>query len=73
MSNSGNLGLNKVNTNLVIAKKPLNLTSKQMEEKRLKNICFWCDEKFSPRHRCKNRQLYILTVQDEEEWKNEKL
>ena len=45
----------------------MNLTLKQMEEKRLKNLCFWCDEKFSPRHRCKNRQLYMLTVQDEGE------
>ena len=33
VSNSGNMGLNKANTIPVIAKKPLNLTPKQMEEK----------------------------------------
>ena len=47
-------------------KKPLNLTSKQIEEKRQKNQCFWCEEKFTPGHRCKNRQLYMITVQDDE-------
>ena len=66
------MGVNKgVNSGFV--KKPLNLTPKQMEEKRLKNQCFWCEEKFSPGHRCKNRQLYMLTVQeDDEEVREEK-
>ena len=73
VSNSGNMGLNKANINPVVAKKPLNLTPKQMEEKRLKNLCFWCDEKFSPGHRCKNRQLYMLTVQDEGEGLEEEM
>ena len=48
-------------------KRPLSLTPKQMEEKRLKNLCFWCDERFTPGHRCKNRQLYMITVHDDEE------
>ena len=47
-------------------KRSLNLTPKQMEEKRSKNLCFWCDERFTPGHRCKNRQLYMLTIQDDE-------
>ena len=38
-----------------------------MEEKRLKNQCFWCDERFTLGHRCKNRQLYIITIQDGKE------
>jgi hypothetical protein len=33
-------------------KKPINrrLTSKEMDEKRAKGECFWCNEKFSPTH-----------------------
>ena len=73
VTNSGNLGLNKANTNHVVVKKPLNLTSKQIQEKRLKNLCFWCDEKFSPKYKCKYRQLYMLIVQDDDEWKEEKV
>ena len=58
-----------VNTGFV--KKPLNLNPKQIEEKRSKNLCFWCDDKFSPSHKCKNRQLYMITVQDgDEKWEN---
>ena len=48
-------------------RRPLNLTPKQLEEKRLQNQCYWCEEKFVPGHRCKNRQLYMITVQDEEQ------
>ena len=47
-------------------KKPLNLTSKQIEEKRQKNQYFWCEKKFTLGYRCKNRQLYMITVQDDE-------
>ncbi|GAV74709.1 hypothetical protein CFOL_v3_18189 [Cephalotus follicularis] len=33
-----------------------------MEERRMKNLCFWCDEKFVPGHKCKNRQVYMMEV-----------
>lgn len=34
-------------------KKPTKtLTSKDMDEKRSKGLCFWCDEKFVPSHKC---------------------
>ncbi|GAV69255.1 gag-asp_proteas domain-containing protein [Cephalotus follicularis] len=35
-----------------------------MDERRLKNLCFWCDEKFVPRHKCKNRQVYMMEVKE---------
>ena len=59
-------------------RRPLSLTPKQLEERRLKNQCFWCEEKFIPGHKCKNRHLYLLTVQDddmeiEEETKKDKV
>ena len=45
----------KIQNSAVLAKRSLNLTPKQMEERRLKNLCFWCEGKFTPNHRCKNR------------------
>ncbi|KAG8382823.1 hypothetical protein BUALT_Bualt05G0118400 [Buddleja alternifolia] len=43
------------------------LSPQEMDEKRAKNICFWCDEKFTPGHQCsKRRQLYIMETNEEE-------
>ncbi|GAV73176.1 hypothetical protein CFOL_v3_16663, partial [Cephalotus follicularis] len=36
---------------------------KYMEERRMKNLCFWCDEKFIPGHKFKNRQVYMMKVE----------
>ena len=55
MVNGGNLVINRSQSFTSITKKPLNLTFKQIEERRLKNKCFCCEEKFSPGHKCKNR------------------
>ncbi|GAV79844.1 RVP_2 domain-containing protein [Cephalotus follicularis] len=43
-----------------------------MDERRLKNLCFWCDEKFVPGHKCKNIQVYMMEVEGvvEEEGKD---
>ena len=65
--NGVNIGANKATSLPVIGKRPLNLTPRQMEEKIVKNQCFWCDERFVPGHKCKNRQLYTISVQKEEE------
>ncbi|PKI34771.1 hypothetical protein CRG98_044838, partial [Punica granatum] len=43
------------------------LTQKELEEKRAKNLCFWCDEKFVPRHKCSRRQAFLIEVEAEEE------
>ena len=61
-------GLSSKGTSLsTVPRRTLNLTPKQLEEKRQKNQCFWCEEKFVPGHRCKNRQIYLLTVEDADE------
>ncbi|GJW51736.1 retrotransposon-related protein [Tanacetum coccineum] len=37
------------------------LTQKELEEKRAKNQCFYCDQRYVPGHKC-NGQLYSLEV-----------
>ncbi|XP_071738959.1 uncharacterized protein [Rutidosis leptorrhynchoides] len=37
------------------------LTQKEIEEKRAKHLCFYCDEKYVPGHKCSG-QLYSLEV-----------
>ncbi|XP_059302363.1 uncharacterized protein LOC132054338 [Lycium ferocissimum] len=46
-----------------------NLTPTEMDEKRAKGLCFFCDEKFFPGHKCKNakRQLFSLELENIEE------
>ncbi|XP_060170844.1 uncharacterized protein LOC132601798 [Lycium barbarum] len=45
---------------------PKRLSSSEMDEKRAKGLCFWCDEKFTPNHVCKKRkQLLILEVEED--------
>lgn len=39
-----------------------------MEEQRAKGLCFWCDDKFTPGHKCRTKRLYsICLVGDEDE------
>ncbi|GJV14755.1 reverse transcriptase [Tanacetum coccineum] len=37
------------------------LTQKELEEKRAKNQCFYCDQKYTPGHKCIG-QVYLLEV-----------
>nr|GEW12741.1 hypothetical protein [Tanacetum cinerariifolium] len=37
------------------------LTQQELEEKRAKNLCFYCDQKFNPGHKC-NVQMYSLEI-----------
>ncbi|PKI68034.1 hypothetical protein CRG98_011630 [Punica granatum] len=39
------------------------LTSKELEEKRSKNLCFWCDERFTSGHKCSRRQSFMIEVE----------
>ncbi|XP_035546666.1 uncharacterized protein LOC118348677 [Juglans regia] len=41
------------------------ISSKQMNEKRLKGLCFNCDEKWNPLHTCKTPRIYLLDVNEE--------
>ncbi|KAG8380554.1 hypothetical protein BUALT_Bualt06G0027700 [Buddleja alternifolia] len=44
------------------------LSPQEVDEKRSKGLCFWCDEKFTREHVCKNRrQVYLLEIPKEEE------
>jgi hypothetical protein len=36
------------------------LRNKELDERRAKGLCFWCDEKFIPVHRCRNKRVYSL-------------
>ncbi|GJV35070.1 putative nucleotidyltransferase, ribonuclease H [Tanacetum coccineum] len=42
------------------------LSQKEYEEKRSKNLCFYCDKKYVPGHKCKG-QLFTLVVLAEQE------
>ncbi|KAF2311626.1 hypothetical protein GH714_025327 [Hevea brasiliensis] len=39
-----------------------NLNSKQFNEKREKGLCFWCDEKFLPGHKCMKCQAFVMQI-----------
>jgi len=41
------------------------IRNRDLDERRAKGICFWCDEKFIPGHRCQNKKLYSLCVMEE--------
>lgn len=43
------------------------LTAAEMKDKREKNLCFRCDEPFSRDHKCKNRQLRMLIMEEEDD------
>lgn len=36
------------------------MSFKEMQQKRVQRLCYNCDEKFSPMHKCANRQLLLL-------------
>lgn len=49
------------------------MSPKEIEEKRANNICFFCNEKFHPGHKCKAQvyRLEIMEDSDDEEFKEE--
>ncbi|RVW71683.1 Transposon Ty3-I Gag-Pol polyprotein [Vitis vinifera] len=42
-----------------------NFSNRDLDERRAKGLCFWCDEKFTPGHKCKRKQLYVMQIQVE--------
>lgn len=38
-----------------------------MDERRAKNLCFFCDEKYFPGHKCKAHVYRLEIVEEEEE------
>ena len=47
------------------------LTESKLQARREKGLCFKCDEKFSPDHRCKKELRVLLVHEDEEEKDNQ--
>jgi len=43
------------------------LRNKELDERRAKGLCFLCDEKFIPGHRCRNKKVYSLCILDDED------
>ena len=36
------------------------ITSTQMKERRKKGLCYYCDEKWQPKHKCKGLKLFMI-------------
>lgn len=43
------------------------VSSNEMEDRRSKVLCFWCNEKYTFGHKCPNRRLYSLILEPMEE------
>lgn len=43
-----------------------NITRAEMQLRREKGLCYYCDEKFSITHKCPNRHYYLLQMEDDE-------
>ena len=43
------------------------LSNREMQIRRERGLCFPCDERFSPGHRCKQKKFQVLWIMDEEE------
>jgi len=41
-----------------------NMSTAEMQHRHAKGLCYTCDEKFSPTHRCPNKQYLYLYVED---------
>lgn len=42
-------------------------TSREMESRRVKGLCYWCPEKYVPGHKCHGKQLFVIEVGEDEE------
>ncbi|CAA0811047.1 Unknown protein, partial [Striga hermonthica] len=49
------------------------LTNKEMQRRREKGLCYSCNEKFTPGHRCKGKEVFLLEFEEEEEPREESL
>jgi len=46
---------------------PIRLTPHQLEEKRIKGICYNCDNKYIKGHKCAEKKLFYIDCEKEEE------
>ncbi|CAA0833818.1 Unknown protein, partial [Striga hermonthica] len=49
------------------------LTDEEMQRRREKGLCYSCNEKFTPGHRCKGKEVFLLEFEEEEEPREESL
>ena len=42
------------------------IRNKELDERKAKGLCFWCDEMLELDHKCKNKKLYSLYIVDED-------
>nr|CAD1843957.1 unnamed protein product [Ananas comosus var. bracteatus] len=42
-----------------------NVSNVAFDERRAKGLCFWCEEKYTPGHQCKKKQLYKIELLEE--------
>lgn len=49
------------------------LTPEEFNDKRARNVCFWCDERYTPGHKCKGKrpQLYHIEMEADEDVQEE--
>ncbi|GJR63253.1 very-long-chain 3-oxoacyl-CoA reductase 1-like protein [Tanacetum coccineum] len=47
------------------------LTQKEYEDKRAKNLCFYCDKKFVPGHKCEGKLFSLVVLGENEEIEEE--
>lgn len=43
------------------------MSDAEYNQRRELGLCFRCEEKFGPNHKCKNRQLRVILMEEEEE------
>ncbi|PKA58768.1 hypothetical protein AXF42_Ash000861 [Apostasia shenzhenica] len=46
------------------------LSNSFFDENRAKGLCFWCNEKYTIGHQCRKKQIYQITIPDNEECDN---
>ena len=44
----------------------MKLSKAELQDKIKRDLCFRCDEKYGPNHICKNKQLHMLLLTEEE-------
>lgn len=64
-ANARNLGKMQLPSNLSSSIPVRSLTAVEMHEKRNRGLCFNCDERWSMKHRCKNKGLVMLLDGDD--------
>lgn len=43
------------------------LSNAEIEERRIRSLCFWSNDKFTFGHKCTNRKLYSLVMEPNED------